>query len=78
MFERIWNWIKDWIIDNKPIEKNFDRVPVTFVLPSGKPLTLENFYNSCKKHPEYTGKNIPTNNCNDCWEFHSKVHKSWL
>ena len=26
----------------------------------------------CPKHPEYLGVKPPINNCNDCWEYHSK------
>lgn len=61
-------WIKSLFFQQKPTsEKEIITMSLT---------TME--YNSvkCKMHQEYQGSTIPTNNCNTCWDYYSKVNRN--
>ncbi len=61
-------------------EQESKTVVVQFQLPNGKKFGVEAVDNlleyhreyKCKKHWDYQGLAVPTNNCNDCWEYYSK------
>ncbi len=71
----MFEWIKSWFMDKR--EENTNTVNVHYVLPNGEEMTVSGIHLRCKQHPEYTGKDSPINNCNECWEFHSKVVSKW-
>ena len=72
----MFKWLKS-LFKEKETEKETEKVIVHFKLPDGKQFGIEAIKLNenpfgCKKHPEYSGIGIPKNNCNDCWEYHSK------
>ncbi len=70
----------DWLKQLFSKKQNTDEVTVHFVLPDGKKFDIVALRanvnkDACPIHKDYTGATPPINNCNLCWEFHSKVHQ---
>jgi len=71
----------DWLKQLFSKKQETDKVTVHFVLPNGKKFDIVALKAqmdkdaSCPIHKDYTGVIAPTNNCNICWEYHSKKHR---
>ncbi len=77
--KKIIDWVKSFFGIK---EKKSETVTVQFQLPDGKRFDIEAVHIldyhkefKCKKHWDYHGMAVPTNNCNDCWEYYSKKAK---
>lgn len=66
----MFDWLKRWFVKE---QKTNEIIPTQTIILNNERFDITSLKDEvCLKHPEYLGVKPPTNNCNDCWEFHSK------